>query len=217
MQLPADFQHYPARDAVQAAVRNWRCEHGTVLHNENVVARAFGHITQVVQHQGFRRTLAHSFHFGQDVVEIIERLDLRTNGVRTVAAHGAGNQGQPVFIYVRIVQGDFIRNDEDAGPFAVEWVKSQIADAAGNHQTDIAVVQAGGRDRFAYGVGEFFLSVRNIQQQIMGAVVQAVHVVFQAENALVIEPDTFKNAVSIECAVVENRGFCFLLFHQLSI
>ena len=29
----------------------------------------------------------------------------------------------------------------------------------------------------------------------MGAVVQAVHVVFQAENALVIEPDTFKNAV----------------------
>ena len=51
----------------------------------------------------------------------------------------------------------------------------------------------------------------------MGAVVQAVHVVFQAENALVIEPDTFKNAVSIECAVVENRGFCFLLFHQLSI
>ena len=51
----------------------------------------------------------------------------------------------------------------------------------------------------------------------MGAVVQAVHVVFQAEDALVVKPDTFKNAVSIERTMVKNGGLGLLLFHQLSI
>ena len=42
---------------------------------------------------------------------------------------------------------------------------------------------------------------------------QAVHVIFQPENAPVIKADALKNTVAVKCAMIKHGGLGFLLFH----
>ena len=56
-----------------------------VAHQEDVVARALGDFALVVEHQGFDAAGLQAFDLGQDVVEIVERLDPRVERRRMIA------------------------------------------------------------------------------------------------------------------------------------
>ena len=55
------------------------------LDQEDVVARALGDFALVVEHQGFDAAGLQALDLGQDVVEVVERLDPRAERRRMVA------------------------------------------------------------------------------------------------------------------------------------
>ena len=55
-----------------------------VLDHEDVVAGALGDLALVVEHQGFEAAGLGPLDLGQDVVEVVERLDPRIDGVGMV-------------------------------------------------------------------------------------------------------------------------------------
>ena len=66
-----------------------------MAHEEDVVARALGHFALVVEHQRFDAAGLQAFDLGQDVVEVIERLDPRAQRGRVVPLHAHGDDLQP--------------------------------------------------------------------------------------------------------------------------
>ena len=73
----ARFDHGLARDALQNARVGRRREQHAVADQEDVVGRALGHFALVVEHQGFHAAGLHALDLGQDVVQVVERLDPR--------------------------------------------------------------------------------------------------------------------------------------------
>ena len=71
-----------ARDAFEdAGVDRRRLQHA-VLDDEDVVAGALGDLALVVEHQRFEAAGADRLDLGQDVVQVVERLDARVQRVR---------------------------------------------------------------------------------------------------------------------------------------
>ena len=74
---PGQLDHRLAGDAFQNAGVDRRRQQHAVADQKDVVARAFGDFALVVEHQGFDAAGLQAFDLGQNVVEIIERLDPR--------------------------------------------------------------------------------------------------------------------------------------------
>ena len=73
-----------------------RREQHAVADQEDVVAGALGHFALVVEHQGLDAAGLQPFDLGQDVVQVVERLDPRAQRGRMVARRAGGDDLQPV-------------------------------------------------------------------------------------------------------------------------
>ncbi len=68
------------------------------LHHENVVACALGHVALVVEHQGFEATGIGALDLGEDVVQVVQRLDARIQRGGVVADGPGGDDLQSVVV-----------------------------------------------------------------------------------------------------------------------
>ena len=80
-----------------AGVDGRRLEHAA-LDDEDVVAGTLGHLALVVEHQRFQAAGLDRLDLGQDVVQIVQRLDARVEGVGVVADRGGGDDLQAVVV-----------------------------------------------------------------------------------------------------------------------
>src|SRR4051812_46671825 len=77
-----------------------------VLDDEYVVAGTLGHLALVVEHQGLQAAGPDGLDLGQDVVQVVERLDPRVERVRVVADQAGGHDLEPVLVQLLRVEAD---------------------------------------------------------------------------------------------------------------
>ena len=200
------FNHRLPRDAVERARRQRRREHRAVFHDEQIVARAFGHEPFRVQHDSLLNAGVVCLDFGEDVVEIIQRLDGRVERVVQIARRRHRNEVQAALVIFRRIKLDFVRDDDDRWTFATLRVQTERAHAARHHQPDITVADfifpAGLDDRTRDLRGRH----RNFKQDGFGRIKQPVNVLLEFEHAAVISANALKNPITIKQAVIEDRN-----------
>src|SRR5437879_3868088 len=81
----------------------------TVFDDEKVIAGAFGHITFRIQHDSFLAPGIICLNLGQNVVEVIERLDRRVQGAMEVPDRGDSNNSHPLLVQLGRIKLDFVR------------------------------------------------------------------------------------------------------------
>ena len=91
------------------------------------VARAFGHFAFVVEHQGLDAAGLMPFDLGQDVVQVVERLDPRVQRGRVVAQRAGGDDLQPLLIELRGIERDVVGDDDHLRIRAQVGVQAQRA------------------------------------------------------------------------------------------
>ena len=84
--LAGQLDHGVAGDAFEDAGVDRRREQPPVADQEDVVAGALGHFALVVEHQGLDAAGLHALDLGQDVVQVVERLDPRAQRGRDGSA-----------------------------------------------------------------------------------------------------------------------------------
>ena len=109
-----DLEHDLAGDAAQAARGDGRREEIAALEDENIVAGAFGDEALLVEHQALAGAGLVGLDLGQDVVEVIERLDLRAQRAGRDAARAAGDDVEAALVKLLGVKRDAGGDDDDA-------------------------------------------------------------------------------------------------------
>jgi hypothetical protein len=172
--------------------------------NENVVTGALGHVPLQVEHDGFLDTGADGFHLGHDVVQVVEALDARIERFGMVARRGHGHDVQTRFVEGGGVELDGGRDADHAGLGAQVGVESQIAHAAADDQTDVAVGDAVATAAFHDNIRHLFRSDRNCQADGFCRFVQAHDVGFEPEDLAVVGANALEDTVAVEESMVED-------------
>ena len=102
------------------------------LHHEDIVARALGDLALVVEHQGFEAAGVGPLDLGQDVVQVIERLDPRVDRIGVVAGGAGGDDLQAVLVQLFGVKADVVGDDDDLRVGRLPRVEPQAAGASGD-------------------------------------------------------------------------------------
>src|SRR5258705_104118 len=76
---------------------------------------------------------------GQDVVQVVQRLDARVQRVRVVADRRRRDDLQALVVDLGRVQGDVVDDDDDLRLGGLARVKAERAGATADHQADVAV------------------------------------------------------------------------------
>ena len=124
---------------------------------------------------------------------------------------------EPAAIIRFRIKLDFVRDDDDRRIFATVRIQAQRANAARDHQPDITIADfilaATGDDRR----GEFFARHRDLEQNRLGRIEQAINMFLEPEHAPVIRPNALKNPIAIEQPVIEHGHLGVLFLHILPI
>jgi len=198
------LDHRLPRDAVKRARRQWRREQRAVFHNEQIVAGAFGHETFGVEHDGFFAAAVVRLDLGEDVVEIIQRLDGRVERAVQVARRRHGDDVQPALVIRRRIKLDLVRDDDDGRLFATARIQAKRAHAARDDEADVTFAQLVFPARLDGGLHQFRMRQWNLKQNRFGGVEQPVNMLLELEDAAVVNADAFKNAVAVKQSVVEH-------------
>ena len=136
----ASFDHRIARDAFQNAGLERRRPQHAVADEEDVVARAFGDFALVVEHQGFDAAGLQAFDLGQNVVEVVERLDPRVERRRMHPLHADREISRPFSYSSCGIERDRVGDDDHLRIAATIGVEAERAGAAGDDEANVAVV-----------------------------------------------------------------------------
>src|SRR5262245_6181889 len=145
--LPGEPEQRGARDSLERAVLGRRRRYRTVARDVEVVARALGDESLGVQHDRLVRAGPRRIDLREDVLEVIERLDARIDGLVRDLPRGGRDDTQALLVELGRVEPDVGHDDEDARPGTRARVEAEVAHAAGDDQADVAVLLAIGPDR----------------------------------------------------------------------
>ena len=216
-ELAEDFDDGLAGDAVETASGDGRGVDFAVFGDEDVVAGAFGDVALFVEHDALFATGLDGLNFGHDVVEVVEGFDLGAEGSGGGATGGAGDEVEAFFVAFRGVQRDGAGDDDDAGAGALEGVQAEGADAAGNDEADVSVLEVVSGNGFEGGLFHFLDWDGNLHANGAGGLIEALYVGGETEDATVIDANAFEDAVSIEQAVIEHGDFGVFFVEQLAV
>ncbi len=107
---------------------------------EDVVAGAFGHFALVVEHQGFDAAGLHPLDLGQDVVQVVQRLDARVQCGRVIAHRAGRDDLQALLVVLLGIEREVVGDDDHLRVRAQVGIEAQRALAARDDQADIAVL-----------------------------------------------------------------------------
>src|SRR5262249_26626805 len=206
-----------AGHAFEDAGVDGRSAQQTVLDEKDIVSGAFGHLALVVEHEGFLTAGAVGLDLGEDVVEVVERLDPRAQRVGVVADDRRGDDLHAFFVELGWIEADVIDDDDDLRVGTLVGVEAEGAGAAGDDETDVAVLLALGLD----GPQDFLVHAvarpGDLQVEVFGALVEAFDVLVKAEDLAGVDTDALENAVAVEQAVVVDRDGGAGLVDELAV
>src|SRR5690606_38386458 len=105
--------------------------------DEDVVAGAFGDGALVVEHQGFGAAGVGALDLGEDVVQVVERLDPGVQGRRVVADRAGGDDLQAVLVQLGRVEDDRVGDDDDLRVARLARVEPEAAGPSGDDEPDV--------------------------------------------------------------------------------
>ena len=109
------------------------------VHDEDIVARALGDLALVVEHQGFQAAGVGPLDLGEDVVQVVERLDPRVDRVGMVAGRRGRDDLQAVVVQLFRIEADVVGDDDDLRVGRLARIETQAARAPGDDQADVGV------------------------------------------------------------------------------
>ncbi len=117
------LHHRVSRDTFEDPGFGARRFDDTILNDEDVIARAFGDLALVVEHQGFKRAGVRAFDLGENIVEVVQLLDPRAECTRVISQRARRDQLHAVFVDLFRIERDRVGDDDDlwvAGPANVQ-------------------------------------------------------------------------------------------------
>jgi hypothetical protein len=112
------------------------------------------------------------------------------------------------------VELDLVGDDDQAGGLTGERVEAECADAAGDHESDVAVMDAVGLHRRLDGADQVLLAHRDRQTDGASGVEQPPDVRLHLEHSLVVDANPFEHAVAVQQAVIENGDLRIRFIHE---
>ena len=144
-------------DAIKRAIADqWRVKFA-VLDKEKVIARALGNIALLVEHDRLKRVGLDRLDLGHDVVEVVERLDLRHQGTRCRTTRRAGDDRKTFLIMLVGVELDRRCDNEHRWLFAKVGVETELARTARHDEANVTIGQTVRRHGFAGELADLFL------------------------------------------------------------
>src|SRR5262249_15468670 len=134
---PSQLYNRVARYAFENPGVDCRRQQHAALRQENVVAGAFRYLALVIEHQRLDATGADAFNLGKDVIEIIQGLNARIDGVRMVANRRGRHDLQAMLVEFGRVERDVINNDDDLRIGRFARIIADRAGAARDNQPDV--------------------------------------------------------------------------------
>ena len=107
---------------------------------EEVVRGALGDTPGKVEHHRLGHAGFLGLDLGQDVVEVVERLDTGIETLDRDAPRAGRDQRDAVLVELRWIELDRGTDDDERGLGATRRVNAQVADAAGDEETQSIVV-----------------------------------------------------------------------------
>ena len=95
--------------------------------------------------------------------------------------------------------------------------KPKRAHAAGHNQADVGILQLVGADGCDGGLAQLGVRHGDVEQQGVRGIKQTLNVFLELEHAAIVGADAFKNAVTVEQAVVEDRHFGIAFAVKLAV
>ena len=135
----SQLDHGIASDPFEDARVDRRRMNLAAVHDEDVVAGALGDLALVVEHQGFQAAGVGPLDLGEDVVQVVERLDPRIDGVGMIASRRGRDDLQAVVVQLFRVEADVVGDDDDLRVGRLARVEAQAAGPAGDDEADVGV------------------------------------------------------------------------------
>src|SRR3972149_5909972 len=147
---------------------------------------------------------------GHDLVQVVEGLDARAQGLRRDAPVARSDEPKAVLVLLlRIQRNRWLRDDHDRrAPLALPWVEPEVPRAAGHDRSDVPVDEVVPTARLDDELGELLLRARDPEVDRLRALVHPLDVALELEDPPVVCPDPLENAVPVQKSVVENRHLC---------
>ncbi len=187
---------------LSAPSRRARRHELVALHQEEVVRRAFAHISCGGEEQPLVNAAVAQFQRAHDVVQVVEALDRRVDGLRVVAPGGQGGHLEALLVDLGRIQSDPAGDAEDRGFGTFVGVETQVADAARDHQANVFRVVAA--DGLHHHLDKCVPRHGDVESDDLRRGVQPVDMGVEFEYPAVVGPDTLEHAVTIEKTVVED-------------
>ena len=200
----------------KSCIRRWRGDH-TIFDHKDVVPRSLSHLTFGVQHDGFVEALPESFTFGQDVVEVIQALDRRIQAFHRDTRSFGDDDFHAISVHLFRIQADAVGDADHTWLWTTEWVQTQGAFAAGQNQTDVAVLKVVGRHGLAGEILNLVDAQFRIQMDALGRLHQTHQVRPKLEDPSVVNSDALEDTVSVEKAMVKDTDLGLRAGNQMPI
>jgi len=133
-----------------------------------------------------------------------------------VADGAGGDDGQAVFVELLRIELDVVGDDDDLGVAALVGVQTERPRSAGDHQADIAVLDAVFGQGVIHRLGQCLLCHRNRQPNRLGRVPKPIQMGLEPKNFAAVAPHPLKNPVAVQESVVVDADFGVLFVVELA-
>ena len=182
---------------MQRAGRQCRGVHLVAIDDEYVVAGALGHVALSVEHDGLLVTGGVGLDLGEDVVEVVERLDRRIDCVVMVTRRCDRHDLHALLVQAWRVKLDLVGDDDHLRVGAAVGVQAKRAGAPGDDQPNVAVGDAVSAAGLHRGIHQLLMRHRDVEQDGLGGIKKAVDVFLELEYPAVIGADALEHPVAV--------------------
>src|SRR5262245_12811490 len=211
------LDYHAARNAVQRAGRQRWSEQLISFADENIIARTLRHEPFSVQHDCLLAAGVDRFDLGENVVQIVQRLDGRIQRAVQIPCRRHRDDVHPTLIKLRRIKLNFVRDHDDRRALALVRIQTQAARASRYDEPDVAVADLISTTRFEDGLRDLHVRHRDVQQDRFGRAKQPVNVLLQLKDAAIVSTDAFENTVAVKQPMVEHRDFGALFVVVLAV
>ena len=204
-------------DAPQDAAVDRGSVQFTPPHHEEVGPRPLGHEAGGVEHDHLVGVGDDPFDLGQDVRQVVERLD---PGGERLAVRGRGARGdhaESLGVPFLRPEGDPVDDDDDRRVLAFAGVEAEVADATGHDAADVGVREPGSLEPLLVEPHHLVDAQGNGQPDRLGRVVEPLDVGAELEYLSFVRADPFEHPVAVQESVIEDRDHRLFLGQPLPI
>ena len=131
----------------------------------------------------------------EDVREIVQRFHAGRHLVEALLADRRGDDREALLVELLGVKLDAVGDDEDRGAvLALAHVEAEVADAARDDEADVGVLEAVEADGLDDRLLDLLDRHRELQQDRVRRLIEALEMVVETEDAAVVDADAFEDS-----------------------